>query len=328
MPTAENASLSYESGQTSYPMELLIDSGDAKIFDSNAIYFSGASGKEPDVKPDGLATGGEVSAPASGTDDVVDVAALTCYLAGVSTAVSAAVDTTITRAATDVASISSVTINSGGVVVVVQGTDSADTTFSETRDVAGGPPLIPVGSIEVAQVRTSSNIPAKITDNEVFQVIGVHQERYDSPVWSVESKDAQVIFNSSLPLIHTGGVPKAVNASYNDPIFSAIDLASDYVPSENSHSINSVQIYSAVLGSTSKTLGQGSFTAYLKDGITDPLVRAKDDNLFFKFKQDKLKSPFLLDQGILGMSRAFPAGDSISSACTISASTAAVSVEG
>jgi len=327
MPTAENAELSYESGQTAYAMEALTNSGDNQTFDSNATLFSGASGKEPDVKPDGLATGGVVSAADSGSDNVVDVAALTCYLAGVLTSVSAGIDTAITRAATDVASISSITINSSGAIAVVIGTDSADTSFSETRDAAGGPPYIPVGSVEIAQVRTSSNSAAAITASEILQVIGTHQERYDSPVWTEDNQEAEVVFASALPLIHTAGVAKKVYASYNDPIFSLVDLASDFVPSENSHSVNSTQIYGGTLGSTSQSLSQGTFTAFLKDGITDALVKSKDDTLFFKFKQDRLKAAYILDQGILGMARAFPAGDSLSAACTISASAAAVGVE-
>lgn len=327
MPTAENAELSYESGQTAYAMHALADSGDAKTFASNAIYFSGASGKEPNVKPDGLATGGSITNPASNSNNVVDITALSCYLAGVLSTVVATVDLAISRAATNVSSITSVTVNSSGAVIAVQGTDGTDGTFSETRGAVGGPPYIPVGSIEIGQVRLASNVAAEILDAEILTSIGVHRERYDSPVWGVNASDAEVEFNASLPLIHTGDLPKAVNASYNDPIFSVIDLASDYVPSENAHSINSVQIYRSVLGSTSKTLSQGTFTVYLNDGITDPIVKAKDDKLFFKFKQDKLKSPFLLDQGILGMSRAFPAGDTLSAACTISAEAAAVEHE-
>lgn len=328
MPTAENAQLSYESGQTLYPMEALTDSGDATTFDSNAVYFSGASGKEPNIKPDGIATGGVVSAATSGSNNVVDITALTCYLAGVLTSVVASTDEAITRAATDVASITSITVNSSGAIAVVIGTDSADTTFSETRAAAGGPPLIPVGSIEVAQVRTTSNTAAEITDAEIFKVVGAHRERYDSPVWEINSKEAQITFSSALPLIHTGAIPKAVMASYNDPIFSVIALASDYVPSENSHSVGSTQIYGTTLGSTSKSLSQGSFTAYLNDGITDPIVKVKDDTLFFKFYPDKLKTPFLIDQGVLGMSRSFPAGDSLAAACTISAAFAACTCEG
>jgi hypothetical protein len=49
----------------------------------------------------------------------------------------------------------------------------------------------------------------------------------------------------------------------------------------------------------------------------------------FKFYQNRDNStPYILTQGILGISRAFPAGDQISAACTISAEEAAVEVKG
>ena len=327
MPTAENALLQYEAGQTSYPMEALTNSGDNKTFDTNASLFSKANGYEPDVRPDGLATGGVVSVAASGSNDVVDISALTCYLAGVKTTVTASVDESITRAATDVACINSITVDSSGAIAVIKGTDSADTSFSETRGGAGGPPYIPVGSIEIAQVRMTSNTAAAILATEIFAVVGLHTERFDYPVFDEVAKDAQVVFASALPLIHTGDVTKGVYASYADPIFSDISIANDYVPSETAHSVNSVQVYGRTIGSTSKSLNQGSFTAYMNDGITDPLVKRKDDNLWFKFFPNKNKSAYILDQGILGVGRAFPAGDQMTAACTISAEEAATGVE-
>jgi hypothetical protein len=259
---------------------------------------------------------------------VVDVAALTCYLLGIKTSVSSVSDESITRAATDVASVSSITVTSVGAIAVVQGTDSVDSTYNDVRDSAGGPPLIPVGSIEVGQVRTTTNTAGALTADEIFQVIGIHQERYDSPLWDVDSENAAVNMFIALPLIHVGNLPKSVNASYYDPIFADVNLASDFVPSENTHSINSTPIYGATLGSTSKSLSQGTFTAYLKDGVTDPLVKSKDDTLWFKFRPDRYLAPYILTQGTLGMTRAFPAGDSLSAACTISSEKAAVDVEG
>jgi len=327
MPTAENALLQYESGQTAYPMSALVDSGDRQCFDSSAALFSGANSKEPDVKPDGVATGGVVSPAVSATNDLVDVAALSCYLAGTKVSVAAASDETISRAASDVASISSVTVTSAGAIAVIQGVDSADATFSETRGGAGGPPYIPVGSIEVAQIRLSTDTAAAIDDSEIFQVVGTHQERYDSPLWEIHPQDAQVKMLDVLPQIHTGDTTKSVNASYYDPIFANISLASDFVPSENSHSVSSTPIYGTTLGATSKSLSQGTFTAYLQDGITDPLVQVKDDKLWFKFKPDRYKTPYILDQGLFGMSRSFPAGDSLSASCTISAERSSVEVD-
>jgi len=48
--------------------------------------------------------------------------------------------------------------------------------------------------------------------------------------------------------------------------------------------------------------------------------------LWFKFFPDRYASPYILCQGKLGISRTFPAGDSLQAACTISASEAASEV--
>ena len=142
-------------------MAALSDSGDHKKFTSGDGLWSGASGKEPDVKPDGLATGGEVSTADSGSNDVVDVAALTCYLAGVETSVAASADFSITRPASDVAKVNSITVTSAGALSEVEGTDGSDGTFSAERGAAGGPPYIPEGSIEIAQVRLTTAAAAR-----------------------------------------------------------------------------------------------------------------------------------------------------------------------
>ena len=80
------------------------------------------------------------------------------------------------------------------------------------------------------------------------------------------------------------------------------------------------------LGSTSSTLNQGTFTAFLEDGVTDPLVTLKGQTLWFRFYPDRFKSPYILTQGKLGISRTFPAGDNLQAACTVSASQAALEV--
>ncbi|MEJ1365621.1 MAG: hypothetical protein RPU42_11140 [Candidatus Sedimenticola sp. (ex Thyasira tokunagai)] len=319
MPNAENAKLEYEAGQNSAAMGALTDSGDQLTFNSSASLWSRKSGFEPSVKPDGLATGGVVSAAASASDDVVDIAALTAYVGGVLKSVSASADEAITRAATAVASISSITVTSAGVIAVVKGTDSADSSFSEVRDAAGGPPLIPVGSVEIAQVRTTTNAAGPITADEIFQVVGTHQERYDFPLFDINYGAGTVTFLSALPKIHVGTLAKGVFASYAEPIFSEVSLASDFTPAETSHSVSSEQVYGATVGSSSSSLGQGSFTAKLQDGVTDALVGLKNENLWFRFYPNKYAAPYILTQGKLGISRSFPAGSNMAVACTISA---------
>lgn len=323
MSTAENAKLQYEAGQNAVAMSALTNSGDETTFTSAATLWSGKSGYAPVVRPNGLLTGGAVSVNAA--NDKVTVAALTCNLQGVVTSVAAG-EATITRPASAKAKVCSVTINSSGAIAVVAGTDSLSTAFSETRAAAGGPPLIPVDSIEIAQVRVTSNTAAAVAASEIYQVVGLHTERADFPLWNVEYDSGSVKFLDALPEIHTGPVPKKVYASYASPIFSDIALASDFVPPENTHSVTSTQVYGTTLGATASTLGQGSFTAYLSNGVSDALVQLKDQTLWFKFFPDRYASPYLLCQGKLGVSRTFPAGDSIQAACTISASAPAVEV--
>jgi len=334
MATAANAKIQYESGQDLVPFLALTDQGDHMDFRSSDPLWSKREGYEPNVKPNGLATGGTVT---PGTDnDKVAVAALTCYLAGELKSVSASSGLTITRAiSTDTHIKNSITVTSAGVLAVIAGTDG--TAFSETRGAAGGPPLIPVDSIEIAQVHLTSNVAAPILANEIKQVIGTHVERYDYPTWTVNAYNVEsgnignagIKFASPLPLIHTGSIPKAVYAQYYEPSFTDIQKTDGFVPPETTHSVSSKQIYATTLGSTTSSLAQGSFTAYLEDGISDGLLSLKNATLFFKFFQNRLNStPYILMQGKLGISRTFPAGDQISAACTISSEVAAVEVTG
>ena len=328
MSTSENAKLQYEAGQTFVAMEELSDSGDQTSFNSVSTIMSDKAGFEPVLRPNGLITGGVVTIAASGSNDVVDVSALTCYLIGVSTSVNASTDLAITRAtSTDTHMINSITVNAGGALAVVTGTDHAS-AFSETRGADGGPPLIPVGSIEIAQVRTDSFTAAALVAGEIFQVVGQHLERYDFPTFEEKKLrvSSQVMglagldFTSALPLSHTGAVPKKVYAEYYTPIFADLSSISDFVPAETSHTANSQTIYGGAIASKSSSLNQCTFTAYLDTGISDALVTLKDAKLWFKYFQNRLNStPYVLTNGFLGIGRTFPADNQNQSACTVTA---------
>jgi hypothetical protein len=186
--------------------------------------------------------------------------------------------------------------------------------------------LIPVDSIEIGQVRVSSTSAAVVASSEIFQVVGLHQERADFPLWDVNYGSGGVTFLAALPEIHTGPTCKKVYASYASPIFADVALASDFVPPETSHSVSSTQVYGTTLGSSSSSLAQGTFTAYLNNGVSDALVLLKNATLWFKFFPDRYATPYILAQGKLGIARTFPAGDSIQAACTISAASASTEV--
>jgi len=323
MSTAENAKLQYEAGQNSVAMVALTDSGDHTHYTSAATLWSSRSGYAPVVRPNGLLTGGVCTFTA--VNNQVSAAALTCNLAGVVASVGAGT-AAITRPATAVAKINSLTVNSSGALAMVAGTDSTTTDFSEVRAAAGGPPLIPVGSIEIAQVRVTVDTAAPLTAAQIFQVVGLHQERADFPLYDVNYGTGGVTFLAANPLIHTGVITKGVYASYASPLFADVALASDFVPPETSHSITSTQVYGTTIGSTASTLNQGTFTAYLQNGVGDPMVSLKNATLWFKFFPDRYAADYILTQGKLGIARTFPAGDQIQAACTISASSAAQEV--
>lgn len=324
MATAANALLKYEAGQNLVAMVALADSGDHKIFDSADSLWSNRSGYTPNIKPDGLATGGVVVPAVSGTNDLVDTAALVCYLAGVSTSVNADTDLALTRGVAKEMTKHSVTVNSVGAIAIVDGTEGD--ALSDTRDAAGGPPFIPVGSIEIAQIHLTTKAAAAIESTEIKAVIGTHVERFDFPTWEVKRIRvaatilgvAGIDFTSALPLSHTAAVPKKVYSEYYTPEMAEVPRCVDFVRPAESHSVSSVQIYSSTVGATSKSLGQGSFTGYLADGISDNLLKLEGENLWFKFQPDRLLTPHVLCQGILGLVETYPADNAITGAFTIS----------
>ena len=330
--TASNAILYYESGQDYTAMAALTDSGDLTIFNAAAGYWSGASGKEPVVRPNGLLTGGAITPHA--TEETVTIAALTCWLAGVATSVNAgtllATRGVGTGSGLDGYVITSLTITSLGVLAAIAGTEGDE--FSTTRGAAGGPPWIPTGSIEIGQVRfAGSVVSAVVTAAEIYTVEGTHRELALQPLWDESWFAGTVTFLSALPEIHSddAGVTssaKKVYAEYYTPIDAEVPNASDFVPPENSHSVSSEQVYGATIGSSSTSLGQGSFVTRFQSGVSDTILAKQDDVCWFKFYPDRLKTEYVACQGKLGMGRTFPAGTNIQAACTISATEKASNV--
>ena len=313
----------YEAGQTAQPFEALTNSSAATVFTATFSPVSNAAGYTPVVAPYGLLTGGVITPHAS--NNTVTVAALTASMAAVSGAAAdgsiavASGTVAITRPATAVSKINSITVNSSGALAAVAGTDGATTAFSETRGAAGGPPYIPVGSIEIGQVRVISNTAAVITTAQIFQVPGLHLERSDYPVWSLNYATGVVTFAAALPLIHTADVPKLVYMRGATPLFAPIANTSDWVPAESTYSITSTSTYDGPVGSASSSLGQASFTAIMRDGVTDSVLAQKGKEIWFEFRPDRDKTvPKQLTQGVFGVSRTFPAGGgNFSAACTV-----------
>jgi hypothetical protein len=329
MATAQNAKVQIETGRTLVSFGAMTDSGDQKVFTRGTIW-SGESGFTPDVRPNGIVSG--INLLSSGaTNDTVRIAAFTAYSKGVLHTV-AATKTTITRAGTDnKAKIFSVTMASNGSISVIAGVQATNTTFIETRAATGGPPLVLVQSVELGQIRTTVATASAIDDDEIFQVVGTHTERYDFPNWETNNigegaaaavtgkRNAFVEFESALPKSHTGAVPKGIFLQYYVPVLADIGKAMEFVPVEKSHSVSSTQYYNGSIAASSESLGQGSFMALLNDGVQDTLVSRKNKITTVKFFPDRNKTPYILTQGMLGLARTFPVAEQIQASCTISA---------
>jgi len=323
MGTAQNGGLYYEAGQTPVAMAALSDSGDHLTFESTATRFSMKSGYAPVIRPNGLITGGAITPHVD--NNKLTIAALTCYLAGVLTAVNTG-PLTITRGAAETPFIiNSLTVTDAGALAAVTGTGHA-TAFSETRDAAGGPPLIPVGHIEIAQIRTTLHDAAAIATSEIYVVIGTHREYYAYPAWAVNEEDGTITFVATLPLSHTGAIPKGVFASAYQPVMTLLEDIADVVLPETTNSITSKEVYGGAIGAVSTSIGQGSFTAYLSDGISDILLQQKNQKIWFDWYPDKNETPYARCNGILGIARTFPTGDLIQANCTITCENAATEV--
>ena len=317
-----------EAGQTAYPFEALT-SADNITFESSAAPWSGAAGAEPVVAPYGLLTGGRITP--NGENNEVVVAAVTAMMPGasganattgvvtpnVSSALTATVASTSPGSVDQTHKISSIIINASGALAVEAGVEGL--SFTESRGVAGGPPWIPAGAIEIGQVRRIGRSAAPVTAGEIYQIPGLSQERSDYPVYEINYATGEVSFVEALPLIHNGGAaPKLVYARFSTPMFAPVPYTSDWTPAESTYSVSSTDTYDGPVGSASASLGQASFTAQLKDGITENFLSSKGDTVWVEFRPDRDKSlPKMLTQGVLGVSRTFPAGGGFSASCTV-----------
>lgn len=319
MPSASNGKIELEFAATAVAMAALTDSGDQTIFAGNGSDWSRLSGLEPVVRPNGVVSGLVVSTHAS--NDTVTISAGTAYIAGVLVSIPAG-SVAITREMTDAFLTTSI-------CVIADGTFSSDeggahtSALSSTRAADGGPPLLATTKIELAQVKTTSVSAAVIAASEIFQVPNVHREVALFPGYNIGYDGGIVTLTAPLMQNHTGPVPKAVYASYANPIFSEQAKCNSYVPAETSYTQQSTPIYGGNVGSESSSLAQGSFTVFLENGITDPMIQnIKNQFVWTKFYPNRSSDEHIKGQARLGLVRAFPADNAISAACTLTAETA------
>jgi len=339
MATSAKAKISIETGRTLTSYVEATDGGDHQVFNIGTVW-SGYSNEDtdysPSVRPDGMVSGRNVLS-IHASNDTITIGAFTAYSKGTEHTVTATTDTFTRGTGPGKAKIISVTMDSAGALAIVPGEEGADTTFSAVRDAAGGPPYIPVSSVEIGQIRITSSTAGPLTAAEIFQVVGTHAQRFDYPTWdeynigkgilaqSAAEKNAHVKFTEAFPAVHTGGTYKGVWIQYYTPVYSELSKTMDFKPCENSPSVASTQYYNGTIASASRSLGTGGFTALMTDGISDALLNEQDKVITVKFWPDRNKSPYILTQGEIGAARSFPVADQNQVAVTIAAERASVS---
>jgi len=324
MGTAGNAQIQYESAQSLVSFAAMTDSGDHMVFTSAANVWSGRGNYAPVVRPDGVVSGINILSAGTGNNEIDNIA-FTAWLAGVLKEVSATT-TSITRASSLTHVINSI-ILTDTTLSAVKGTEGS--AFSTTRDAAGGPPYIPIGSIEIGQIKTSSQTPAVITSSEIFQTPDTHQERADYPLYrrpdntgrgilasSTSRKYAHIEFYSAHPLSHTGGVAKKIYIQYYTPTFTTIET-NGFSPADVGSSQGYAQRYEDVFGHKKDSLRAATFKAELTNGITGALPALDGETLLFKFFPDADAAPYMLTMGVFRFSSAFPQTGDILTSCTV-----------
>ena len=316
---ADQALVMYEAAQEFVAAQAMVNAGDNLTFGIPDKPWSGAPGKEPLVLPDGLATGGAITPGDSGK---VNLATATAFVGGILrtvTGISGGSGLALTYTAGGHLTHSITIYDNGGTWSFKATAGATGASHSVTRGGDGGPPLILADEVEIGWVRTVGDSASVVEPQDILQIVGATMERYDYPIWTEDFGAGEITFTAALPDSHTGPAPKKVFAQVYTPIFAPLEPASDFVPPETTHTQSSTAVYGGAIGSASSSLGQGSFKVFLQDGVTDPFLGYKNQKMWVKFLPHRLRTAHLLAQGILGISRTFPSGDSIQADCTLTA---------
>lgn len=280
----------YEAGQTAYPFEAMVNSGDNMTYTASFAPISGAAGFEANVLPYGIKTGG-IATPGDSANEI-DISAMTLAAPGMTGAdangevIVAGGTVSITRGSGAGYIVNSVVVDNTGTLAVVVGTESA--AFTETRGAAGGPPYIPEDAIEVCQARVSDTASSVLTANEIYRVPNLHREEASYPAYTIDQGEGIVEFATALPLIHAGDMPKKVYISGYTPLFAPIPRCSDWSPAGSSISPQTVDTYDGTFSAgATTTLNSASFTAILDNGISDPIIEKVGQVLWFEYRPDR-----------------------------------------
>ncbi len=327
MGNAADAEIKMELESANEGYTEMTDSGDHIIYNTSDEMWS--KEVDPVIRPNGIATGGTtiVTPAVSGTNDMVDVAAFTFYIAGVEYTHTAETDVTIARDSLACVKTSvCVKAATPTAVDAVAGTDHASATPT-TRGADGGPPSIPLVSIEIGQVWYTSTTPAAVLASEIHQLSQANQqERYNYPMWQspngigdgnmaddTDKINAYVEFNAALEVSHGATATSSATAckpiwmDYYTPTMVVLGETTDFVPSDTSYTISSTAIHRGLTkGSSDSSLTATTYTVFTEDNVTDQAVQRRGKNSIVQYYPDMNKAPYMLSQGKVGVKRNEP----------------------
>lgn len=321
-----------ETGKTPLGIQLLSDLGDHQTYGLTGVDLWSALALTA-VRPNGVIAGVNMGSPAaSGANDVVDVAAIVCMIKGVKTPVAADLDVAVTRPASAVAKICTVTVTDAGAIAVVAGADSLSSAFSNVYGAAGGPPLIPVDSSKLFDVRLTDDTPAPILASEIVhntefaEVFTIHETGFGDHSEEALRRRAHIFMGRELPLIHTGPATRRIYADIAEPQKTLISYTKDFKAAEVSSSITSTQFYTELDAEDSDSLAAGGFTAKLVNGVSDLILASRKKVRTFWFYQNKDQSDHVLTQGKVSVARTWEVSGRTMAAVVIAAKQASVEI--
>jgi hypothetical protein len=112
--------------------------------------------------------------------------------------------------------------NASGTLAVVAGTVSADTSFTETWDGAGGPGYVATTDILIGAIKLTPGSAGAVLSSEIVYSLPVAgtllQERSDVPGYQILPMEGGVLVNDAAGLLgcHTAGVTRTFYATYYD----------------------------------------------------------------------------------------------------------------
>lgn len=197
----------------------LTPEADNKTFDSGQELWK--RNPKPNILVSGIRGGCSVN-PTANVDEV-QVGSGAMNFDGVQSNVSADASVTVSRPVSGSnVIVNAIVIDSAGAITNLAGAEGTD---GGARGAVGGPPLIPVDRLLIAEVKLGDAASAVVATGEINTSV---MERADRPSYDIDYINGKIVFSRALETIHTGTVPRTVYAGYDFSLLEVIGHMDDW----------------------------------------------------------------------------------------------------